>query len=86
MRKNLHDGPDGGSCPKFLLYRGGMGQIWAECFGRNPSDMKPADSYAIAALMTQVPGWRKAEKRMPMPLYGRQRGYERIPDAPDFLM
>jgi hypothetical protein len=60
-------------------------EIWAECFGRNPSDMKPADSYAIAALMSQVPGWRKAEKRIPIPLYGRQRGYERIPDVPDFL-
>ena len=60
-------------------------EIWAECFGRNPSDMKPADSYAIAALMAQVPGWRKAEKLMSLPLYGRQRVYERYAVLPDFL-
>jgi hypothetical protein len=60
-------------------------EIWAECFTRNPSDMKPADSYAIAALMLQIPGWKKADKRVYVPLYGRQRGYERIPDVPDFL-
>ena len=60
-------------------------EIWAECFGRNPSDMKPADSYAITALMTQVPGWRKAEKLMSMPLYGRQRVYECVAVLPDFL-
>ena len=60
-------------------------EIWAECFGRNPSDMKPADSYAIAALMSQVPGWRKAEKLMSLPLYGRQRVYEKYAITPDFL-
>jgi len=60
-------------------------EIWAECFGRNLSDMKPADSYAIAALMTQVAGWRKAEKLMSLPLYGRQRVYERCAELPDFL-
>ena len=60
-------------------------EIWAECFGRNLSDMKPADSYAIAALMAQVRGWRKSDRRVPIALYGRQRIYERIPDMPDFL-
>lgn len=60
-------------------------EIWAECFCRNPSDMKPADSYAIAALMAQVPGWRKAEKLMTLPLYGRQRVYERYAEMPGFL-
>ena len=50
-----------------------------------PSDMKPADSYDITALMTQIPGWHKAEKSVRLPLYGRQRGYERIPDVPVFL-
>ncbi|MBR3333483.1 MAG: hypothetical protein IKG23_04275 [Clostridia bacterium] len=60
-------------------------EIWAECFGRSQADMKPADSYAIAALMTQIPGWRKAEKLMSFPLYGRQRVYERIAVMPDLL-
>ena len=26
-------------------------EIWSECFGRNPAELKPADSYALAALM-----------------------------------
>ena len=70
-------------------------EIWAECFGRNPSEIKPSDSYAIAALMIQIPGWRRAEKAVYLPQYGRQRVYERavnmqpvVPDGqfPDFLM
>lgn len=60
-------------------------EIWAECFGRNLPDMKPADSYAISALMMQVNGWKKSEKRINVPLYGQQRGYERCDGIPDFL-
>ena len=60
-------------------------EIWAECFGRNPADMKPADSYAISALMLQVPGWCKSDKRLTLPLYGRQRGYERCKAIPGYL-
>jgi hypothetical protein len=60
-------------------------EIWAECLGQNPSEMKPADSYAIAALMIRVPGWKKADRLCSLPLYGRQRGYERIATEPDFL-
>ena len=60
-------------------------EIWAECFGRNPTEMKPADSYAISALMLQIPGWSKSDKRFTIPLYGRQRGYERSNAVPDFL-
>ena len=52
-------------------------EIWAECFGRNPSEMKPSDSYAIAALMLQLGGWRKITKLTVRPIYGRQRIYER---------
>lgn len=53
-------------------------EIWAECFGRNPSEMKPADSYAIAALMLQVGCWEKTTSRIRIPLYGMQRLYLRI--------
>ena len=52
-------------------------EIWAECFGRNPSEMKPADSYAIASLMLQVGGWHKVTRLNTRPIYGRQRIYER---------
>ena len=63
-------------------------EVWAECFNRNPSDMKPADSYAIAALMVRFHNWKRTEKVQRLPLYGRQRLYERLvvqDDVPDFL-
>ncbi len=52
-------------------------EIWSECFGRNPADMRTTDSYAIAALMTQLDGWERAKKLASLPLYGRQRVYVR---------
>lgn len=52
-------------------------EIWCECFGRNIADLKPSDSYAIAALMTQVNGWKRTNCRGSQPLYGRQRLYEK---------
>ena len=52
-------------------------EIWCECFGRNLSEMKPADSYAIAALMTQVDGWERTNDRCRQSMYGRQRLYRR---------
>ena len=35
--------------------------------------------------MMQIPGWRKDEKFTYLPLYGRQRGFERFADLPDLL-
>lgn len=52
-------------------------EIWAECFGRNPADMRPADSYAISALMMKVDGWEKSSNRIRIPTYGVQRVYVR---------
>ena len=53
-------------------------EIWCECFGRNLSDLKPADSYAIAALMTQIDGWQRTTKVRKRSPYGKQRLYERV--------
>lgn len=53
-------------------------EIWCECFGRNLPEMKPADSYATAALMSQVDGWERTTERSRQPLYGRQRLYRRV--------
>ena len=52
-------------------------EIWCECFDRNIADLKPADSYAIAALMTQIDGWKRSTSRRTQPIYGRQRLYLR---------
>jgi len=50
-------------------------EIWCECFGRNIADLKPADSYAIAAIMAKVEGWHRTDKIRKLPCYGRQRLY-----------
>jgi predicted P-loop ATPase len=51
-------------------------EIWCECFGRDGASMKPADSYAIAAIMRKIENWEKTE-RTTFAIYGRQRGYKR---------
>ncbi len=53
-------------------------EIWCECFGRSFQDLKPTDSYAIAALMTQISGWERTTERVRQPMYGRQRLYRKI--------
>lgn len=53
-------------------------EIWCECFHRNISELKPSDSYAIAALMTKADGWERTSKIRRLPIYGRQRIYERL--------
>ena len=40
--------------------------------------MKPADSYAIAALMTRVSGWERTKVKKRIPIYGEQRLYARV--------
>ena len=53
-------------------------EIWVECFGKRKEDIQPKDSYAIAAIMKQLPGWEKAEKPVKISGYGLQRGYKRL--------
>lgn len=53
-------------------------EIWCECFNRSFQDLKPTDSYAIAALMTQIPGWERTSERVRQPFYGRQRIYKKL--------
>jgi len=52
-------------------------EIWVECFGKRKEDIQPKDSYAIAALMKQLPDWEKADRPVKLPGYGLQRGYNR---------
>ena len=55
-------------------------EIWAECLGNPISTLRPTDSYSIAALMAQIDGWRRSTKRIKLPIYGKQRLYERVSD------
>ena len=52
-------------------------EIWCECFGKPKEDMKPHDSYAISAIMTRLSGWTRTEVRRRIPIYGRQRVYQK---------
>ena len=51
-------------------------EIWCECFGKNLQELKPSDSYAIAALMSQISGWERTNSIKRQPIYGRQRLYK----------
>lgn len=52
-------------------------EIWCECFGKNLQELKPSDSYGIAAMMAQVPGWERTTAIKRQPIYGRQRLYHK---------
>ena len=52
-------------------------EIWCECFGKPKEDIKPSDSYAIAAIMVRIEGWEKMDGRISIPGYGQQRAYRR---------
>ncbi|CUH96378.1 hypothetical protein P22_2468 [Propionispora sp. 2/2-37] len=52
-------------------------EIWCECFGKKQEDLKPVDSYAIAAIMERIEGWEKTGKHISLPIYGKQRYYHR---------
>lgn len=53
-------------------------EIWSECFGRDPDQMRKIDSHEISSIMAQIEGWEDSGKRKNLPIYGRQRVYERI--------
>jgi len=52
-------------------------ELWVECFGRNLAELKPTDSYALAALMAKVAGWERTKIVRKISSYGRQRLYRR---------
>lgn len=71
--------PDSPTQPKGTVARSSVSnlEVWCECFGKRKEDIKPSDSYAIAAIMLRIPGWHKTEERETQPIYGRQRLYKR---------
>lgn len=50
-------------------------EIWCECLGKNLQELKPSDSYGIAAMMSQIDGWERTTQVKRQPIYGRQRLY-----------
>ena len=51
-------------------------EIWCECFGKTLQELRPSDSYNIATLMAQIPGWKRTASIKRQPIYGRQRLYQ----------
>ena len=72
--------PNGLTQPKGAVLRKTVTnlEIWCECFGKRKEDIKPSDSYAIAAIMLHIEGWQKTDEREIQPIYGRQRLYKRV--------
>lgn len=52
-------------------------EIWSECFGRDPDAMRKIDSHEITAIMQQIDGWEDTGKFKRLPIYGKQRLFER---------
>lgn len=78
-RRDYLDDPTGLTQPKATHQRTEVcnAEIWAECFRKNPSELKMTDSYSISALMLQVDGWKRSDKSKRVPIYGKQRVYVR---------
>jgi predicted P-loop ATPase len=78
-RRNFIAEKDAPTTPKGVKRRDFVSnaEIWCECLGRNIADLKPVDSYALAALMTKVAGWERVKETRRLALYGRQRLYRR---------
>ena len=79
-RRNYITDKDAPTSPKGVVSRTTVcnAEIWVECFGHSFAELKSADSYSIAALMTRVSGWERTKTKKRIPIYGEQRMYERV--------
>lgn len=46
-------------------------EIWCECFGKDRSNLRRADSNEITGILKRI-GWQRAESKVRIPLYGPQ--------------
>ena len=53
-------------------------EIWSECFGREPDQMRKIDSHEISSIMAQIDGWKDSGERVRQPIYGRQRVFHKV--------
>lgn len=79
QRRNYLSGSEFGSPvheAKELRTEVSNAEIWCECFDKSLQELKPTDSYSIAALMSQIGGWERTTTIKRQPIYGRQRLYK----------
>lgn len=62
-------------------------EIWAECFGREPANIRKQDSYELNAIMAKLDGWKRYDGNKSGKLsfkdYGSQIAYVRTAMADD---
>lgn len=58
-------------------------EIWAECFGRDPDVMRKIDAHEITAIMRQIDGWEDSGKTRTLPIYGKQRLFQKTKISED---
>lgn len=62
-------------------------EIWAECFGREPANIRKQDSYELNAIMAKLDGWKRYDGNKSGKLsfkdYGSQIAYVRTTIADD---
>lgn len=77
QRRNYISDPDDITRPAGTIQRNTVSniEIWCECFGKLKEDFKPADSYAISAIMARLISWEKTGVSKRLPIYGKQRIY-----------
>lgn len=79
-RRNYLNGSEfGGTHHKGTIARTSVSnaEIWCECLNHSLPDLKTTDSYQIAALMAQISGWERTTNIKRLPIYGRQRLYQK---------
>ncbi|GAA0753595.1 virulence-associated E family protein [Clostridium sartagoforme] len=52
-------------------------EIWCECFGKERGNLKRQDANEIAAIMSNIEGWKHPEGKMRFSIYGVVKGYVR---------
>ena len=77
-RRNYIRDPEDPTQPKGTKLRSHVSnmEIWVECLGKSPGDLRMADSYALNAVMQRIEGWEK-NGTFKDKVYGKQRVYIR---------
>ena len=57
-------------------------EVWAECFGNNPSRFPRQDRGEVNAILRQIPGWKEETGRQRCGPYGLQIRFRRVSEAP----
>lgn len=61
-------------------------ELWAECFGRDPTSIRKQDSYELNAMMSHIGGWKRydgnSSSKLSFGLYGSQVAFVRTELSP----